>query len=215
GGSRTNHLPCLFKMGSRTNCLSFRSRRGSRMSRLHSWLLIRGSSEKSCLHFWFLSQRGSRTGRFHSLFLSVKAARTHFLNLLCLSGSTADVQGTARQGPSGFCTIRQGSTVVPGVTSSTAGFLVTDLLIGCSEGPLHTDVGLLSGMVRGASGLAVVLLGSVSAQDDHPAARLNSVSARDNLFDQGSHKKEAEELNASLEPRKLCTLSSKLFDGSG
>ncbi|MED6234093.1 hypothetical protein ATANTOWER_022102 [Ataeniobius toweri] len=62
-------------------------------------------------------------------------ARTHFLNLLCLSGCAADLRGTARQGSSGFCTTRQGSTVVPALQSSTAGFRVAVLLSSCSEGP--------------------------------------------------------------------------------
>ncbi|KAK5604603.1 hypothetical protein CRENBAI_014428 [Crenichthys baileyi] len=49
------------------------------------------------------------------------------------------------------------STVVPGLTGSTAGFIMADIIIGCSEGPLHIWVDLLASFFVGASGSAAGL----------------------------------------------------------
>ncbi|KAK5604393.1 hypothetical protein CRENBAI_018153 [Crenichthys baileyi] len=80
-------------------------------------------------------------------------------------GSATDLHGLA-MGPSGFCTPRQSSTVVssllsstvvPGLEGSTAGFLVANILISCSEGPLHIWAGVLTSLVVGSPGPATSL----------------------------------------------------------
>ncbi|MEQ2254143.1 hypothetical protein ILYODFUR_000634 [Ilyodon furcidens] len=117
----------------------------------------------------------------------MRGERTHFLHLVCLSGSTTDLhnpaaglQGSAAdlhglaKGPSSFCTALQGSTVVPGLQSSTAGVLMAVLQTACSKGLLHGWAGLQTRLVGSVSGPAVVLLNSVSSQDVLLAVLLNS-----------------------------------------
>ncbi|MED6241326.1 hypothetical protein ATANTOWER_009228, partial [Ataeniobius toweri] len=92
------------------------------------------------------------------------------------------------EGPSGSCTALQSSTVVltstvvPSLQSSTAVFLVVDLMIVVSEGPLHARAGLLTSFVMGSPGSAAGLLTSFFVGFLGPAAGfLNSMSTGDNL----------------------------------
>ncbi|MEQ2284236.1 hypothetical protein AMECASPLE_019534 [Ameca splendens] len=178
-------IQILFRRGPKTSRHNFLLllMRGSGTDWLHFWFLCRRSLRASCphsqiqflflilswraprttcLHLWFPFWRSSWTSCLHSLFLSMRGARTHFLHLLCLSGSAADLQAPTAvlqgpaKGPSGFRTARQGATVVLGLPSSTAGFLVAVLQTIGSEGLLHG----WARFVVGASGSAADLLNS-------------------------------------------------------
>ncbi|KAK5604118.1 hypothetical protein CRENBAI_023106 [Crenichthys baileyi] len=142
-------LPPQFlpQRNSRSSCLHFLLllRRSSRTNRLLLFLFWR-SLRTGCLHFLFLFWRSSWTGCLHFLFLSVRGARTHFLNLLCIRGSAADLQGPAAHLHS---LAECGSSFSTALPSSTAGFLFTVLQTACSEGPQHVWAGLLTSVVGG------------------------------------------------------------------
>ncbi|KAK5609082.1 hypothetical protein CRENBAI_016062 [Crenichthys baileyi] len=110
----------------------------------HFFCLFQGGSGTSHLHsrFLLLLQRSLRTCCLHSLLQYASSVGTLFHNLLSFSssaadlqGSTADLQGSTAdlldlvEGSSGFCIA---------IPSSTTSFLVANLLIGVSEGLLHS-----------------------------------------------------------------------------
>ncbi|KAK5605172.1 hypothetical protein CRENBAI_023317 [Crenichthys baileyi] len=129
--------PPSLPVPARTDCLHFQflSRRSSKPSCLHCLIQsLSGSRTNHCLVL-FLS--GSRTNHCLFLFPSVRGVKTHSLQSLCPGSPAVDLQSPTA-----------------GLTGSTAGFLVANILIGSSEGPLHIWAGLPTSFVVGALGSA-------------------------------------------------------------